>query len=121
MTHKNTALLASFFITIMFLVTNQGCAAHSVNTTTGNQVQIQDQIQTQTKSDLEITQDIRQAIIADQSLSMYAHNVKIISKNGIVKLRGPVSSAEERKVVVDIASHVTGMKTILDQMSVASK
>ncbi len=107
MIFKNAVRFTLFFIIATFLTINQGCATQR----SSNQV----------KSDLEITQDIRQAIIANQTLSLYAHNVKIISNNGIVKLRGPVTSAEERAVVVSIASHATGTIKILDQMSVASK
>ena len=43
-------------------------------------------------SDLQITQQIRQAILRDKSLSTYAHNIKIITQNGQVTLKGPVRS-----------------------------
>ncbi len=114
MTHKNGTGFVAFFIMATFLIANQGCATRS------SQEGIMVNNQGQIKSDLEITQDIRQEIIADRSLSMYAHNVKIVVRNGIVKLRGPVSSAQERELVVSIASRVTGIKRILNQMSVAS-
>ncbi len=103
---KNIFGFTTFLLMAMFLI--QGCSAKQNNIV-------------QTKSDLEITQDIRQAIIADESLSMYAHNVKIISENGIVKLRGPVRSAQEEMIVLHIASHVDGKIKVIDQMSIASK
>ena len=46
--------------------------------------------------DQELTWSIRQAIIADKSLSTYAHNIKIISQNGMVTLKGPVMSDDKK-------------------------
>jgi hypothetical protein len=44
--------------------------------------------QSNAKADVELTQRIRRAVMQDESLSMTAHNVKIISANGAVTLRG---------------------------------
>lgn len=60
------------------------------------------------KSDTDITRDIRQAIVSDKSLSTYAHNVKIITQNGAVTLRGPVNSDEEKQTVASKAAQVVG-------------
>ena len=49
------------------------------------------------RSDREITQQIRQSIMKDKSLSTYAHNVKIITQNGQVTLKGPVRSEDEKR------------------------
>src|SRR5678816_2145649 len=49
--------------------------------------------QTNTRSDIEITRDIRRAIVNDKTLSTYAHNVKVITKHGEVTLKGPVQTA----------------------------
>src|ERR1700694_5607795 len=46
--------------------------------------------------DRTLSQNIRKAFMDDKTLSTYAHNVKIISRNGMVTLRGPVRSAEEK-------------------------
>jgi osmotically-inducible protein OsmY len=48
------------------------------------------------RSDQDITQQIRQSIMKDKSLSTYAHNVKIITQNGQVTLKGPVRSEDGR-------------------------
>lgn len=64
--------------------------------------------QSDRKSDLAITRKIRQAIIADKSLSTYAHNVKIITRHGIVTLRGPVASEDEKQAIANKAEAVTG-------------
>jgi hyperosmotically inducible periplasmic protein len=60
------------------------------------------------KSDTEITRDIRRSIVSDKSLSTYAHNVKIITQNGAVTLRGPVHSVEEKQTVASKAADVVG-------------
>src|ERR1700738_3854393 len=50
--------------------------------------------QSESESDRKITQKIRQAIVADDSLSTNAKNIKIITVKGIVTLRGPVANTE---------------------------
>jgi len=59
-------------------------------------------------SDRELSKKIRQAIIADKSLSTYAHNVKIISQDGIVTLKGPVRSDAEKTTIEAKAAEVAG-------------
>src|ERR1700730_16853709 len=59
-------------------------------------------------SDREITQKIRKSVMAEKSLSTYAHNVKIISQNGKVTLKGPVRSEEEKQLVASKAADITG-------------
>lgn len=68
--------------------------------------------------DRELTKKIRSAVIADKSLSTYAHNVKIIAQNGKVKLKGPVRSAEEKAAVLDKANEVAGEGNVTDEMDV---
>jgi osmotically-inducible protein OsmY len=71
-----------------------------------------------TMTDRDEMQKIRQAIISDKSLSTYAHNVKIISKNGKITLKGPVRSEEEKKVVTAKAEEVAGAGNVTDEMTV---
>ena len=59
-------------------------------------------------ADRELTAKIRRAIMADKSLSTYAHNVKIVSQDGTVTLKGPVRSDVEVKTIVAKATTVTG-------------
>lgn len=69
--------------------------------------------------DRDLTKKIRQAIMADKSLSTYAHNIKIISQDGNVTLKGPVRSEDEKKSVISKATGVTGSADkITDQISV---
>ena len=71
------------------------------------------------RTDLDLTKDIRKSITDDKSLSTYAHNVKVISQNGTVTLKGPVKSAEEKTSIVSKAVSIAGSSDkVVDQMSV---
>ena len=76
--------------------------------------------QSNSQSDLNITQEIRKAVIADKDLSTNAHNVKIITANGIVTLRGPVKSAEEKANIGAKAQHAAGVTRVDNQIEIAS-
>jgi len=70
-------------------------------------------------ADRDNTAKIRRSVMADESLSTYAHNVKIISENGTVTLKGPVRSDEEVRSIVSKATDVTGSPDkVINQMSV---
>jgi len=71
------------------------------------------------ETDRDLTQRIRQSVIADKSLSTYAHNIKIISQNGAVTLKGPVNSETEKKSIVAMAVKAAGdASKVTDQISV---
>ncbi|MCU1260442.1 MAG: putative phosphoslipid binding protein [Bryobacterales bacterium] len=72
-------------------------------------------------NDRDTTRKIRQAIIADKTLSSYAHNVKIITKNGTVTLKGPVRTEEEKSAVEAKAKEVAGPDKVTSEISVAPK
>jgi hyperosmotically inducible protein len=73
------------------------------------------------QGDRYITQQIRKAVIADKSLSTYGHNVKIISQEGTVTLKGPVKSEDERKNIVAKAEQIAGAGKVTDQLSVKAQ
>jgi osmotically-inducible protein OsmY len=73
-------------------------------------------------ADRDLTKRIRQSIMSDKALSTYAHNVKVISQNGLVTLKGPVRSEDEKSAIEAKAMEVVGDKTkISNQMSVKSQ
>ncbi|MDP9053103.1 MAG: BON domain-containing protein [Acidobacteriota bacterium] len=74
--------------------------------------------QKENRTDRDLTQQIRKAVIADKSLSTYAHNVKIVSQGGAVVLKGPVRSDEEKKSVMSKAEDIAGSGKVTDQMTV---
>jgi hyperosmotically inducible protein len=70
-------------------------------------------------SDQELTKKIRRSVMGDKALSTDAHNIKIISQNGAVTLKGPVMSDDEKKAIVAKAVAVTGSADkVTDQISV---
>jgi hyperosmotically inducible protein len=69
-------------------------------------------------SDLKITQKIRQAVMGDGALSFTAKNVKIITQNGKVTLRGPVNSEDERSRIEAAARKVAGVAQVDNQLEV---
>lgn len=73
------------------------------------------------KSDLEITRLIRRSIVQDKSLSISAHNVKIIAEHGGVTLKGPVRSAEEKRNVEQKAAEVAGQDNVKSEIEVTGK
>jgi len=70
------------------------------------------------RSDRDITQQVRQSIMKDKSLSTYAHNVKIITQNGQVTLKGPVRSEEEKKTVEAKATEVAGQNKVTSELNI---
>jgi hyperosmotically inducible periplasmic protein len=74
--------------------------------------------QSNSKSDVELTREIRKAVVKDSSLSMLAHNVKIVSVNGSVTLRGPVKTEEEKTVIASKAKAIAGADKVVNQLEV---
>ena len=77
--------------------------------------------QNDNRSDRDITQQIRQSIMKDKSLSTYAHNVKIVTQDGQVTLKGPVRSEEEKKAVEAKATEVAGENKVTSQLDIKPK
>jgi osmotically-inducible protein OsmY len=77
--------------------------------------------QKENRSDRDITQQVRRAIEKDKSLSTYGHNVKVITQNGQVTLKGPVRSEEEKRAVEAKAAEVAGQNNVSSQLDVKSK
>ena len=75
--------------------------------------------QSEAQADRTLTQKIRQAVVADKSLSMTAHNVKIITIDGRVTLRGPVKTDGERKNVAAKAEQLAGADKVQNYLEVA--
>ena len=72
-------------------------------------------------SDRTITQKIRKAIHDDSGLSGYAYNIKIITKDGKVTLRGPVRSEDEKNSLQARAATVVPAENISNELQVAPK
>ena len=74
--------------------------------------------QSNSSADLKITQAIRRALMKDGELSTTAKNIKVITANGQVTLRGPVKTAQEKAKIDQIAKSAAGGAQIDDQLDV---
>jgi hyperosmotically inducible protein len=70
-------------------------------------------------ADRAITQKIRKSIHEDKSLSTYAHNIKVITQDGKVTLRGPVKSEDEKSNLEAKAVSVAGQENVTNQLEIA--
>jgi hypothetical protein len=68
--------------------------------------------------DRDLTRRVRQAVMADGSLSLIAYNVKILSSKGRVTLRGPVATQSERLSIQEKATGIAGANNVDDQLVV---
>jgi hyperosmotically inducible periplasmic protein len=74
--------------------------------------------QSNTSADLKVAQAIRQALMKDGELSTTAKNIKVITDNGRVTLRGPVKNVQEKARVDQLAKSAAGGAQIVDQLDV---
>jgi sporulation protein YlmC with PRC-barrel domain len=72
------------------------------------------------QADLNTTAQIRKDIIGDDGMSVNAKNVKIITRDGQVTLRGMVNSDEEKHNVGEIANQVAHSGNVNNQLAVAA-
>jgi osmotically-inducible protein OsmY len=77
--------------------------------------------QKENPTDRELAKQIRRALTKDKSLSTNAHNVKVIAQGGVVTLKGPVNSEEEKKAVETKAAQIAGSDKVTSQIEVAPK
>lgn len=74
--------------------------------------------QSNNKEDIQITAAIRKAVVGDKSLSATAKNVKIITANETVTLRGPVNTTQEKERIEQLAQSAAGNAKIDNQLEV---
>jgi hyperosmotically inducible protein len=75
--------------------------------------------QSSSPADIALAQKIRQQVVADGSLSTMAHNVKIITVNGVVTLRGPVKDPSEKARVAATAAQIAGAGRVHNDLEIA--
>lgn len=118
-------LFMVLFVSAAFLINIPGvCLAQPVDNTGINKrdtspKEITADQQSQTKEDREITQKILQAVVSDKSLSTYAHNVKIITVDGMVTLKGPVRSEDEKRTIEEKAGQIAGKDKVKSEIEIA--
>jgi osmotically-inducible protein OsmY len=72
----------------------------------------------ETEGDIKITAAIRQTMVKNETLSVNAQNIKIIARNGVVTLRGPVESEAENMKLEDIAKQTPGVMYVNNQLEI---
>jgi hyperosmotically inducible protein len=94
-----------------------------VDNTAVNQVDAHDAMSVPTNQSnsteaLQTTANIRKALMADKTLSVSGHNVKIVTNGSTVTLRGPVASAAEKERIAALARENAPGKDVLNQLTV---
>jgi hyperosmotically inducible protein len=74
--------------------------------------------QANSKADRQTTAKIRKAIVGEKDLSTYAHNIKVITVNGQVTLKGPVQTDDEKQKVASLAATVVSSDKIVNEITV---
>lgn len=77
--------------------------------------------QSNMKSDVELARQIRRAVVKDSSLSVMAQNVKIVSANGSVTLRGPVKTEAEKDAIGSKAQAIAGADRVNNEIEVKNQ
>jgi hyperosmotically inducible protein len=128
-TSMRTFLLAGSLLGSTFFVAQQPAGQDASAPADNTKVNQRDQNaneptadqQENSPSDRELTQQIRKAIVKDKSLSTYAHNVKIITQNGQVRLKGPVRSGDEKRAVEAKATEIAGDNKVISELDIKPK
>ncbi len=112
--------MASAALTVACLWMSMGVATAQMPDNTANNkgdTQTADK-QSNAKADRDITAKVRKEIVSDKDLSTYAHNVKVITVNGVVTLKGPVKSEDEKAKVAELAASVVSADKITNELTV---
>jgi hyperosmotically inducible protein len=117
------ALVAAFLLTGNAFATAQDAQTQPDNTKVNQRDRSSDEVtadqQKPNLSDLDITKQIRHSIAQDKSISTYGHNVKVITQNGMVTLKGPVRSEDEKHAIASKAAEIAGGRDkINDEMEI---
>lgn len=77
--------------------------------------------QAENEADRDISANVRKAVVGDDSLSINAQNIKIVTSNGNVTLRGPVKTGREKEAIEAKAKQVTGVQSVTNLLEVEAK
>jgi hyperosmotically inducible protein len=77
--------------------------------------------QAENEADREVSANVRKAVMGDDSLSLNAQNVKIVTSNGNVTLRGPVKTDREKEAIEAKAKQVAGVHRVTNLLEVEAK
>lgn len=77
--------------------------------------------QSNAAADVEITRNIRKVLIGDDTLGTNAQNVKVMTVDGTVTLRGAVASKSEQARIVAVAKEAAGLDRVHDELEVMTR
>jgi len=117
---KFSSFIAGFLVFNIFLC---AYAAQDATNSSRNKVYIQEnqltsRDQGRSKQDIEVTRSIRQKVVAENSFSSSAKNVKIITNAGSVTLKGPVQTQIEKDRIFEIAISIAGKNHVNNEIEV---
>ena len=121
MSSRNTRLLGLLTLSASLWITALAPAQAPDNSANNKDHNVTADQQSNATNDRTITQKIRKSLMADKSLSTYAHNVKIVTANGAVTLKGPVKSDEEKQQVASKAAEVVDASKVDNQLTVKAQ
>jgi hyperosmotically inducible protein len=118
---RSTALIGAFTLATTALASSVAAQADNtrVNTRDRKEGAITADQQKNNITDRQATQQIRRSLMREKGLSTYAHNVKVIARDGQVTLKGPVRSDAEKQTVEEKATEVVGAGHVVNELSVA--
>ena len=102
----------------IYLATDSALENTEINVRDKDNTTLTPEDQKETKKDIKITAHIRKAVVKDKSLSIDAQNAKIITRNGMVTLRGPVANEAESKTLEKIAKKTRGVVKVDNQLEI---
>ena len=118
---RATALIGTFTLATTALASSVAAQADNtrVNARDRKEGAITADQQKNNITDRQATQQIRRSLMREKGLSTYAHNVKVIARDGQVTLKGPVRSDAEKQTVEEKATEVVGAGHVVNELSVA--
>ena len=107
-------------LTLSFCVAHADIAADNsrMNQRDRSAAEVTADNQSSNKQDVEITRQIRRRIIQDKAMSIYAQNIKIISSNGLVTLKGPLKNDRELHKILIEAKRVAGTANVINELEI---
>ena len=104
--------------TAIYLAADSALENTEINARDKDNTTLTPEDQKETKKDIRITAHIRKTVVRDKSLSIDAQNAKIITRGGVVTLRGPVANEAESKRLRKIAKKTRGVVKVDNQLEI---
>ena len=104
--------------TAIYLAASSAVENTEINVRDKDNTTLTPEDQKETKKDIKITAHIRKTVVRDKSLSVDAKNAKIITRSGVVTLRGPVANEAESKTLQKIAKKTRGVVKVDNQLEI---